>query len=163
MIIHNNSIIIIFLYIKYKKEIPYPLTCLYYVSGSRILWEKAIAFSPRCSETAERRLQGEGEVTHSVVGGRIYSEIIRVWDIVLDHDKIYRYISIWFLQLSWLRVQTATFESSHNLGLVMSLSKTHKPSLRTKIRNLVLEVVFKIWYFLINNLFNIHCHITLSY
>ena len=62
------------------------------LSGSRIMWELAVAFSPRCSESAERRLlpdQG-GEITHPVRGGRIYSEIIRVWDIVLDHDKIYR-------------------------------------------------------------------------
>lgn len=60
------------------------------------MWELAVAFSPRCSETAERRLQPDegGEVTHPVIGGRIYSEIIRVWDIVLDHDKIFRYFSI---------------------------------------------------------------------
>ncbi|KAL3888661.1 hypothetical protein ACJMK2_001026 [Sinanodonta woodiana] len=61
--------------------------------GGRVLWELAIAFSPRCSETAEQRLAGEEEgAIHSVIGGRIYSEIIRVWDIVLDHDKLYRSI-----------------------------------------------------------------------
>ncbi|KAK3609568.1 hypothetical protein CHS0354_019581 [Potamilus streckersoni] len=59
--------------------------------GGRVLWELAIAFSPRCSETAEQLLAGEEEgAFHSVIGGRIYSEIIRVWDIVLDHDKLYR-------------------------------------------------------------------------
>ncbi|XP_052783611.1 TPR and ankyrin repeat-containing protein 1-like [Mya arenaria] len=59
--------------------------------GRRIIWELAVAFSPRLSETAERRLHLEQEeITQAVKGGRIYSEIIRVWDIVLDHDKIYR-------------------------------------------------------------------------
>lgn len=58
-------------------------------SYSRIIWELAIAFSPKKSETAERRLgmdRGEGD---GVVGGRIYSEMIRVWDIVLDHDQLH--------------------------------------------------------------------------
>ncbi|KAL4228783.1 TPR and ankyrin repeat-containing protein 1 [Mactra antiquata] len=59
--------------------------------GRRIIWELAIAFSPRCSETAELRLHGNKEdITQPVRGGRIYSEIIRVWEIVLDHDKIDR-------------------------------------------------------------------------
>lgn len=63
----------------------------YCTVGSRILWELAVAFSPRLSETAERRLQTEsGPTSQPVRGGRIYSEIIRVWEIVLDHDKIYR-------------------------------------------------------------------------
>ncbi|XP_045164107.2 TPR and ankyrin repeat-containing protein 1-like [Mercenaria mercenaria] len=62
-----------------------------FTKGSRIIWELAVAFSPRCSETAERRLQAtSGEITQAVRGGRIYSEIIRVWEIVLDHDKIHR-------------------------------------------------------------------------
>ncbi|XP_062597185.1 TPR and ankyrin repeat-containing protein 1-like [Saccostrea cucullata] len=59
--------------------------------SSRIIWELAIAFSPRLSETAEQRLQyTEDGVGQPVKGGRIYSEVIRVWDIVFDHDKIYR-------------------------------------------------------------------------
>ncbi|XP_061181485.1 TPR and ankyrin repeat-containing protein 1-like [Saccostrea echinata] len=59
--------------------------------GDRIIWELAIAFSPRLSESAEQRLQyTEDGAGQPVKGGRIYSEVIRVWDIVLDHDKIYR-------------------------------------------------------------------------
>ncbi|KAJ7371754.1 TPR and ankyrin repeat-containing protein 1 [Desmophyllum pertusum] len=54
--------------------------------GQRIIWEKTIAFSGRCSENPELRLNmGNAE-------GRIYSDIIRVWDIVLDHDKLQRSI-----------------------------------------------------------------------
>lgn len=50
----------------------------------RIIWEKTIAFSGRCSENPQLRLNmGNPE-------GRIYSDIIRVWDIVLDHDKLQR-------------------------------------------------------------------------
>ena len=52
----------------------------------RIIWEKTIAFSGRCSENPELRLNLENPA------GRIYSDIIRVWDIVLDHDKLQRSI-----------------------------------------------------------------------
>ena len=52
----------------------------------RILWEKTIAFSGRLSDDPEKRLK-EGNSR-----GRFYTEIIRVWDIVLDHDKIARSI-----------------------------------------------------------------------
>ena len=48
----------------------------------RIIWEKTIAFSGRCSENPELRLNMRNPA------GRIYSDIIRVWDIVLDHDKL---------------------------------------------------------------------------
>ncbi|XP_052214816.1 TPR and ankyrin repeat-containing protein 1-like isoform X2 [Dreissena polymorpha] len=59
--------------------------------GRRIIWELAVAFSPRLSETAERRLHSkQGDLIQPVRGGKIYSEIIRVWDIVMDHNKIYR-------------------------------------------------------------------------
>ncbi|XP_033726508.1 TPR and ankyrin repeat-containing protein 1-like [Pecten maximus] len=60
--------------------------------GGRIIWELAIAFSPRLSESAERRLNAEEEDSAdlAVQGGRIYSEVIRVWDIVFNHDHIYR-------------------------------------------------------------------------
>ncbi|XP_041360663.1 TPR and ankyrin repeat-containing protein 1-like [Gigantopelta aegis] len=60
--------------------------------GARIIWELAIAFSPRLSEAAERRLglDNNPENNFAVKGGRIYSEIIRVWDIVLDHDNLCR-------------------------------------------------------------------------
>ena len=52
----------------------------------RIIWEKTIAFSGRCSENPELRLNMGNPA------GRIYSDIIRVWDIVLDHDKLQRSI-----------------------------------------------------------------------
>ena len=52
----------------------------------RMIWEKTIAFSGRCSENPELRLNMGNPA------GRIYSDIIRVWDIVLDHDKLQRSI-----------------------------------------------------------------------
>ncbi|XP_038048876.1 TPR and ankyrin repeat-containing protein 1-like [Patiria miniata] len=64
--------------------------------GSRILWELAIAFSPRCSEESEKRLDsGDGALAPTAVaGGRVYSEIIRIWDIVLDHPKVAHAIKV---------------------------------------------------------------------
>lgn len=56
--------------------------------GQRIIWEKTIAFSGRCSENPELRLDKKNPE------GRIYSDIIRVWDIVLDHDKLQRSIGL---------------------------------------------------------------------
>ena len=44
----------------------------------RIIWEIAVQFSPRCTnkkDTSERNY--------------IFSEVIRVWDVVFDHDKIH--------------------------------------------------------------------------
>ena len=55
--------------------------------GARILWELAIAFSPRCSNNPE--LLGERNEERK---GQIYSDIIRVWDIVFDHVKVPRKI-----------------------------------------------------------------------
>ena len=57
---------------------------------SRLIWELAIAFSPVKSETAERRLGVERVGAHGAKGGRVYTEIIRVWEIVLAHDHISR-------------------------------------------------------------------------
>ena len=54
--------------------------------GQRILWEETVAFSGRLSDLPENRLKEE------TLEGRIYSDIIRVWDIVLDHDKLQRSI-----------------------------------------------------------------------
>ena len=44
--------------------------------AARIIWECAVAFSPRYSDE-----DTESKTT-------IYSEIIRIWDIVFDHDKV---------------------------------------------------------------------------
>ena len=51
---------------------------------SRILWECTVAFSPRLSHQCK-----ESEGTTSM----IYSEVIRVWDIVFDHDNLSRKIN----------------------------------------------------------------------
>ncbi|KFQ26340.1 TPR and ankyrin repeat-containing protein 1, partial [Mesitornis unicolor] len=58
--------------------------------GARMLWELAIDFSPRCSESAEKIM--ETEQTKSLPGKscRVYTEIIRIWAIVLDHCKLNR-------------------------------------------------------------------------
>ncbi|XP_063778678.1 TPR and ankyrin repeat-containing protein 1 isoform X2 [Pseudophryne corroboree] len=53
--------------------------------GARLLWELAIDFSPRCSEDPEKILATQ---LASEKTGRIYTEIIRIWDIVLDHCKL---------------------------------------------------------------------------
>ncbi|XP_040289344.1 TPR and ankyrin repeat-containing protein 1 isoform X2 [Bufo bufo] len=53
--------------------------------GARMLWELAIDFSPRCSEEPEKILSSESS---TVKTGRIYTEIIRIWDIILDHGKL---------------------------------------------------------------------------
>ena len=54
--------------------------------SQRIIWEKTIAFSGRCSANPKLRLNSDNSKI------RIYSDIIRVWDIVLDHDKLQRSI-----------------------------------------------------------------------
>jgi hypothetical protein len=48
--------------------------------GGRIIWELAIAFSPRLSESAERILECNDDQLSDcpVKGGKIYSEIIRI-------------------------------------------------------------------------------------
>ncbi|XP_037004097.2 TPR and ankyrin repeat-containing protein 1 isoform X3 [Artibeus jamaicensis] len=56
--------------------------------GARMLWELAIDFSPRCSENPEKIITTERS-SHSVgKSGQVYTEIIRIWDIVLDHGKL---------------------------------------------------------------------------
>ncbi|KAK7091654.1 hypothetical protein V1264_009311 [Littorina saxatilis] len=60
-----------------------------FVKGARILWELAIAFSPRLSEAAEKRIdEDERKGEFAVRGGRMYTEIIRIWDIVFQYDKL---------------------------------------------------------------------------
>ncbi|XP_019393683.1 PREDICTED: TPR and ankyrin repeat-containing protein 1 isoform X1 [Crocodylus porosus] len=56
--------------------------------GARILWELAIDFSPRCSEVPEKIIEMEQSKHPLEESGRIYTEIIRIWDIVLDHCKL---------------------------------------------------------------------------
>ena len=51
--------------------------------SARILWERAIAFSPRCSALSDNKNEN---------GGGIYTEVIRIWDIVFDHDTVPRKI-----------------------------------------------------------------------
>ena len=51
--------------------------------SARILWERAVAFSPRCSELPNNKNGKRGE---------IYTEVIRIWDIVFDHKKVPRKI-----------------------------------------------------------------------
>ncbi|XP_066484289.1 TPR and ankyrin repeat-containing protein 1 isoform X2 [Tiliqua scincoides] len=56
--------------------------------GARMLWEIAIEFSPRCSENAEKIIENELSSDPTNKTGRVYTEIIRIWDIVLDHNKL---------------------------------------------------------------------------
>ncbi|XP_012600871.2 TPR and ankyrin repeat-containing protein 1 isoform X2 [Microcebus murinus] len=56
--------------------------------GARMLWELAIDFSPRCSENPEKIVATEWNTYSMEKSGRVYTEIIRIWDIVLDHCKL---------------------------------------------------------------------------
>ena len=49
---------------------------------ARIIWELTVAFSARCSEDPELRVQS------GQTGGRVYSEIIRVWDVSGSHEAL---------------------------------------------------------------------------
>ncbi|XP_044311040.1 TPR and ankyrin repeat-containing protein 1 isoform X2 [Varanus komodoensis] len=60
--------------------------------GARMLWELAIDFSPRCSENAEKIIENDQSTHPMEKTGRVYTEIIRIWDIVLDHGKLNRTI-----------------------------------------------------------------------
>ena len=60
-----------------------------FIKGARILWELAIAFSPRLSEAAEKRIdEEERKGEFAVRGGRMYTEIIRIWDIVFQWNEV---------------------------------------------------------------------------
>lgn len=50
--------------------------------ASRIIWELTVAFSAKCSNDPEIRMQAETSA------GRVYSEIIRVWDVAADRDTL---------------------------------------------------------------------------
>ncbi|XP_066100841.1 TPR and ankyrin repeat-containing protein 1 isoform X1 [Saccopteryx bilineata] len=56
--------------------------------GARMLWELAIDFSPRCSENPEKIIASERNSHSTGKSGQVYTEIIRIWDIVLDHCKL---------------------------------------------------------------------------
>ncbi|XP_005348261.1 TPR and ankyrin repeat-containing protein 1 [Microtus ochrogaster] len=56
--------------------------------GARMLWELAIDFSARCSENSEKIMGAERNTCSLEKSGRVYTEIIRIWDIVLDHCKL---------------------------------------------------------------------------
>ncbi|NWS71047.1 TRNK1 protein, partial [Crotophaga sulcirostris] len=60
--------------------------------GARMLWELAIDFSPRCSESPEKIMETEQTKSLPEKSGRVYTEIIRIWAIVLDHCKLNRVI-----------------------------------------------------------------------
>ena len=85
--------------------------------GARIVWELAVAFSPRRSEDADQRL-GANASDSGVKGGRIYAEVIRVWDIVLSHDNLLRTID--------------RIVRSHNRGSGCILQKNLKGIVRQK-------------------------------
>ncbi|XP_071941655.1 TPR and ankyrin repeat-containing protein 1-like [Antedon mediterranea] len=63
-------------------------------SGARILWQQAIAFSPKLSVNPEARLTETQQEFGGVTGGRIYAEVIRVWDVVPDHDNVSHAIDV---------------------------------------------------------------------
>ena len=46
----------------------------------RIIWEKAMTFSPRCSSKPTH--------CHNDLPTEVYSDVIRIWSLVLDHDKL---------------------------------------------------------------------------
>lgn len=56
--------------------------------GTRMLRELAIDFSPRCSESPKKIMETEQTKSCLEKSGRVYTEIIRIWAIVLDHCKL---------------------------------------------------------------------------
>ena len=50
--------------------------------SSRIIWELTVAFSAKCSNDPELRVQAKTNA------GRVYSEIIRIWDVAADRDTL---------------------------------------------------------------------------
>ncbi|KAI8776906.1 TPR and ankyrin repeat-containing protein 1, partial [Biomphalaria glabrata] len=62
--------------------------------GICLLWELAVAFSPRLSETAENLLAMEPGVEEDVAlsKGRVYSELIRVWNVVLKSSDVEHFV-----------------------------------------------------------------------
>ena len=81
-----------------------------FLKGSRIIYELAIQFSPRL--TSE--------------GNYVYSEVIRLWDIVRDHDNLDRYIERALLSIkkSQKRGETA--------AIAIPLKTSQKPKQSTQ-------------------------------
>lgn len=50
--------------------------------SSRIIWELTVAFSAKCSNDPQLRVQAKTNA------GRVYSEIIRIWDVAADRDTL---------------------------------------------------------------------------
>ena len=86
-----------FLFVEKVRRVPDTLNLhqAKFAKGARILWELAIAFSPRLSEAAEKRIDEEGRRGEFAVrGGRMYTEIIRIWDIVFQWNEV-RAVCLW--------------------------------------------------------------------
>ncbi|XP_064647106.1 TPR and ankyrin repeat-containing protein 1-like isoform X2 [Lineus longissimus] len=58
--------------------------------AARLIWEIDIAFSSRQSDPSTIRLTENQREVQSTSGKPIYAEIIRLWDIVFNHDHIHR-------------------------------------------------------------------------
>ena len=79
--------------------------------AARLLWEVAIQFSPRCTGQAG--------------AGHIFSEVIRIWSVVLDHDYINHAIKM--IEKSHARGQ--------NTALKVALYSSEQDGCRTHIRD----------------------------
>ncbi|KAH9496679.1 TPR and ankyrin repeat-containing protein 1 [Bulinus truncatus] len=62
--------------------------------GACLLWELAVAFSPRLSESAENLLAMEPSIDDDTAlkRGRVYSELIRVWNVVLTQSEVEHFV-----------------------------------------------------------------------
>ena len=78
--------------------------------AARILWEKAISFSARLTGTA-------------CSSTPVYTEVIRIWDIILDHDTL----------SDRIKYYTELIEKSHQCGFRLPLlpQKASKPHKKT--------------------------------
>ena len=82
-----------------------PKSCLYearITRAGRILWEKAISYSSK--------LTGQSETA-------VYTQVIRVWEVLLDHDDLDRKISYFIEQI----------EQSYKRGYMASVCLALKP------------------------------------
>ncbi|XP_069106453.1 TPR and ankyrin repeat-containing protein 1-like [Argopecten irradians] len=59
--------------------------------GSRLIWEKAIDFSPKLS--AKTQIAKGKPINTETVNEVMYSEVIRIWYYVPSHDDIHMYVS----------------------------------------------------------------------